>query len=163
MTYQPRFHVTQTMVRLLGKMEAAARSSRLVPPGTRGRFRKGMPRAYDHYSPKSRQPLTLGADTSPLARPKNHRSGDDKREILNYYECPRPTSNRLAESAPPSPRRRSRALHATIQKASGRPLTGRVPKSQNAIFEPSRENRLSTTRGEGHPPPDESPDRLVEP
>jgi len=138
MTYQPRFHVTQTMVRLLGKMEAAREivAGLSLPMDIEAGFQRDASARTTHYSTKIEgNQLTLEQTQALLRGQKIIAREIDKREIINYYDC-LDHIHRLARKRPSFTENTIKGLHATIQKGivKGR-LRGEYRESQNAIFD----------------------------
>lgn len=138
MVYQPRYSVTTSMVRLLGKMEAAreiVEGLSLPLEITRG-FRREASARMTHYSTKIEgNPLTLQQAKELLEGRTVLAREIDQREVANYYEC-LDQIHRLSRSQTPVTEAVIKSLHATIQKGivKGR-LRGEYREAQNAVFD----------------------------
>ena len=138
MAYQPIFKVTSSMLKLLGKMEAAREivAALEMPFDLEKEFRQDASARMTHYSTKIEgNRLTLKQTKELLAGQSVVAREIDKREVLNYYDS---LDLVYRHSKPKGPVTESliKEIHSTVQKGivKGK-LKGSYREAQNAIYD----------------------------
>src|SRR3989338_2378948 len=150
MDYRPNFQVTSSIIKNLGKIEAAKEivETSVIPIALEESFRKEASTKATHYSTKIEGNRLTLKQTKELLMGKDVIAREiDKREVMNYYNCLE-WIGKAAISKDPISEKTIKELHGMIQKGivKGK-LLGGYRESQNAIFD-------STTRKAIYFPPE---------
>src|SRR3989338_2261370 len=150
MDYKPNFQATSSIIKNLGKIEAAKEivETSIIPIALEESFRKEASTKATHYSTKIEGNRLTLKQTKELLMGKDVTAREiDKREVMNYYNCLEWIA-KVSTSKNPISEKTIKQLHGMIQKGivKGK-LLGEYREAQNAIFD-------STTRKAVYFPPE---------